>query len=81
MEKDDYVGRILTGRITSGVVRINDRVHGLRDTDAGVIKIEDGKVCEYILYYTILVVVNRFFTYASYAYATLIFVCKKKSVN
>ncbi|KAL4573199.1 hypothetical protein LXL04_019998 [Taraxacum kok-saghyz] len=44
MEKDDYVGRILTGRITSGVVRINDRVHGLRHTDSGVIKIEDGKV-------------------------------------
>ncbi|KAD4981712.1 hypothetical protein E3N88_18383 [Mikania micrantha] len=44
MEKDDYVGRILTGRITSGVVRINDRVHGLRDSDAGVVKIEDGKI-------------------------------------
>ncbi|KAI3752512.1 hypothetical protein L2E82_24546 [Cichorium intybus] len=31
MEKDDYVGRMLTGRITSGVVRINDRVQELRD--------------------------------------------------
>ncbi|KAK9076794.1 hypothetical protein SSX86_005128 [Deinandra increscens subsp. villosa] len=46
MEKDDYVGRILTGRITSGVVRINDRVHGLRDSDSGVVKVEDGKVCD-----------------------------------
>ncbi|KAI7745558.1 hypothetical protein M8C21_031562 [Ambrosia artemisiifolia] len=44
MYKDDYVGRILTGRITSGVVRINDRVHGLRDSDAGVVKIEEGKI-------------------------------------
>lgn len=50
MEKDDYVGRILTGRITSGVIRINDRVHGLRDTDSGVIKIEEGKVCDHIGY-------------------------------
>ncbi|KAI3708142.1 hypothetical protein L2E82_37231 [Cichorium intybus] len=43
MEKDDHVGRILTGRITPGVVRINDRVHGLRDSDSGVLKIEEEK--------------------------------------
>ncbi|KAI3670409.1 hypothetical protein L2E82_53875 [Cichorium intybus] len=43
MEKDDHVGRILTGRSTSGVVRINDRVHGLRDSDSGVLKIEEEK--------------------------------------
>lgn len=49
MYKDDYVGRILTGRITSGVVRINDKVHGLRDSDAGVVKIEEGKVCDHVV--------------------------------
>ncbi|KAL8139152.1 hypothetical protein V2J09_005155 [Rumex salicifolius] len=44
MERDSYLGRILTGRIASGVLRVGDRVHGLRSTDAGVQKIEDGKV-------------------------------------
>ncbi|KAL9241148.1 hypothetical protein vseg_015290 [Gypsophila vaccaria] len=44
MEKDSYLGRILTGRIHSGIVRVGDKVHGLRSTDAGVQKIEDGKV-------------------------------------
>ncbi|CAK9148425.1 unnamed protein product [Ilex paraguariensis] len=44
MERDFYLGRILTGRISSGVVRVGDRVHGLRTTDSGVAKIEEGKV-------------------------------------
>lgn len=45
MEKDNYFGRILTGRVHSGVVRVGDRVHGLRNKDSGAEKIEDGKVC------------------------------------
>lgn len=49
MEKDSYLGRILTGRISSGVIRVGDRVHGLRSTDSGVSKIEEGKVCGLIL--------------------------------
>jgi GTP-binding protein len=44
MERDFYLGRILTGRVRSGVVRVGDKVHGLRSTDDGVQKIEDGKV-------------------------------------
>lgn len=44
MEKDNYFGRILTGRVHSGVVRVGDRVHGLRNKDSGAEKIEDGKV-------------------------------------
>ncbi|KAK6919737.1 Translational (tr)-type GTP-binding domain, partial [Dillenia turbinata] len=44
MEKDFYLGRILTGRVSSGIVRVGDRVQGLRKTDSGVDKVEDGKV-------------------------------------
>ncbi|KAL2247186.1 uncharacterized protein LOC105176820 isoform X2 [Sesamum indicum] len=44
MERDNYVGRILTGRIHSGIVRVGDKVHGLHSTDSGVIKMEEGKV-------------------------------------
>ncbi|KAL9268466.1 Large ribosomal subunit assembly factor BipA-like protein [Drosera capensis] len=44
MERDFYLGRILTGRISSGVIRVGDRVHGLRSSDAEVQKIEEGKV-------------------------------------
>uniref|UniRef100_A0ACD5W384 Uncharacterized protein n=4 Tax=Avena sativa TaxID=4498 RepID=A0ACD5W384_AVESA len=44
MEKDFYLGRILTGRVTSGVIRVGDKVNGLRNSDEGVQKIEDGKV-------------------------------------
>ena len=44
MEKDFYLGRILTGRVFSGVVRVGDKVHGLRTSDAGVQKVEEGKV-------------------------------------
>eukprot|EP00268_Persea_americana_P034207 TRINITY_DN33853_c0_g1_i3.p1 TRINITY_DN33853_c0_g1~~TRINITY_DN33853_c0_g1_i3.p1 ORF type:complete len:411 (-),score=76.13 TRINITY_DN33853_c0_g1_i3:241-1473(-) len=44
MERDFYLGRILTGRISSGIIRTGDRVHGLRSTDNGVEKIEEGKV-------------------------------------
>ncbi|PRQ50040.1 putative protein-synthesizing GTPase [Rosa chinensis] len=44
MEKDFYLGRILTGRVSSGCVRVGDRVHGLRNKDSGVEKIEEGKV-------------------------------------
>ncbi|CAM8934918.1 unnamed protein product [Rhodiola kirilowii] len=44
MEKDSYLGRILTGRVSSGVVRVGDKIHGLRNADAGVEKVEEGKV-------------------------------------
>eukprot|EP01018_Ginkgo_biloba_P000080 Gb_16921 [translate_table: standard] len=44
MERDFYLGRILTGRISSGIVRIGDKVHGLRKTDSGSEKIEEGRV-------------------------------------
>ncbi|XP_058755948.1 uncharacterized protein LOC131629162 isoform X2 [Vicia villosa] len=44
MEKDLYLGRILTGRVYSGVVRVGDRVHGLRNKDSGAEKFEEGKV-------------------------------------
>ncbi|KAF2614150.1 hypothetical protein F2Q70_00008196 [Brassica cretica] len=44
MEKDFYLGRILTGRVSSGVVRVGDKVTGLRNTDSGSVKIEEGKV-------------------------------------
>jgi GTP-binding protein len=44
MEKDSYLGRILTGRISSGVIRVGDKVHGLRTTESGVVKIEEAKV-------------------------------------
>ncbi|KAK4420910.1 50S ribosomal subunit assembly factor BipA [Sesamum alatum] len=44
MERDNYVGRILTGRIYSGILRVGDKVHGLHSTDSGVIKMEEGKV-------------------------------------
>ncbi|KAL3502709.1 hypothetical protein ACH5RR_037158 [Cinchona calisaya] len=44
MERDSYLGRILTGRIFSGVVRIGDKIHGLRNADSGTVKIEEGKV-------------------------------------
>lgn len=45
MEKDFYLGRILTGRISSGTISVGDKVHGLRSTDSGTQKIEEGKVC------------------------------------
>lgn len=45
MEKDSYLGRILTGRIHSGIIRVGDKVHGLRSSESGIVKIEDGKVC------------------------------------
>ncbi|ONI16871.1 hypothetical protein PRUPE_3G126600 [Prunus persica] len=44
MERDFYLGRILTGRVSSGSIRVGDRVHGLRHKDSGVEKIEEGKV-------------------------------------
>lgn len=44
MEKDFYLGRILTGRISSGIIRVGDKVHGLRRSDSGVDKLEEGKV-------------------------------------
>uniref|UniRef100_A0A803QJN0 Tr-type G domain-containing protein n=1 Tax=Cannabis sativa TaxID=3483 RepID=A0A803QJN0_CANSA len=44
MEKDFYLGRILTGRVSSGIIRVGDRVHGLCNKDSGVQKIEEGKV-------------------------------------
>lgn len=45
MEKDPYLGRVLTGRVTCGVVRVGDKVQGLKKTDDGTVKIEEGKVC------------------------------------
>lgn len=45
MEKDFYLGRILTGRVCCGIVRVGDKIHGLRTTGSGVEKIEEGKVC------------------------------------
>eukprot|EP00252_Welwitschia_mirabilis_P014062 TRINITY_DN31088_c0_g1_i1.p1 TRINITY_DN31088_c0_g1~~TRINITY_DN31088_c0_g1_i1.p1 ORF type:complete len:670 (+),score=129.04 TRINITY_DN31088_c0_g1_i1:136-2145(+) len=44
MERDFYLGRILTGRVYSGIVRVGDRVHGLIKTDLGVNKIEEGRI-------------------------------------
>ncbi|KAK7854182.1 gtp-binding protein typa/bipa like protein [Quercus suber] len=44
MERDFYLGRILTGRVSSGIIRVVDRVHGLRNKDSGVVKIEEAKV-------------------------------------
>ncbi|XP_030462967.1 uncharacterized protein LOC115682774 [Syzygium oleosum] len=44
MERDFYLGRILTGRVSSGIVRAGDKVHGIRNTESGVQKIEEGKV-------------------------------------
>ncbi|XP_048327415.1 uncharacterized protein LOC107417183 isoform X2 [Ziziphus jujuba] len=44
MERDFYLGRILTGRISSGVIRAGDKVHGIRKKDSGMEKIEEGKV-------------------------------------
>ncbi|XP_020265139.1 uncharacterized protein LOC109840784 isoform X3 [Asparagus officinalis] len=44
MEKDFYLGRILTGRVSSGIVNVGDRIHGLRCTDNGVEKIEEGRI-------------------------------------
>ncbi|XP_047950380.1 50S ribosomal subunit assembly factor BipA-like isoform X1 [Salvia hispanica] len=44
MEKDNYVGRILTGRIYSGILQVGDRVHGIHATDSGTAKTEEGKV-------------------------------------
>ncbi|KAG7022844.1 typA, partial [Cucurbita argyrosperma subsp. argyrosperma] len=49
MERDFYLGRILTGRIACGIIRTGDRVHGLRVKDSGVEKIEEGKFYEVIL--------------------------------
>lgn len=51
MEKDFYLGRILTGRVSSGVVRVGDRVNGLRKTDSGSEKIEEAKVRLHIALY------------------------------
>nr|VDD14324.1 unnamed protein product [Brassica rapa] len=45
MEKDFYLGRILTGRVSSGVVRVGDKISGLRQTETGSSeKIEEAKV-------------------------------------
>ncbi|CAI0553580.1 unnamed protein product [Linum tenue] len=71
MEKDFYLGRILTGRVFSGVVRVGDRVHGLRCTDSGAEKIEEGKV-KYL-------VLNAYFTqYEHKSYTSMIIKLMKK---
>ncbi|PHU07310.1 hypothetical protein BC332_23799 [Capsicum chinense] len=46
MEKNPYLGCVLKGFITCGVVRVDDKVHGLKNTDDGTIKIEEEKVHE-----------------------------------
>ncbi|MQL98760.1 hypothetical protein Taro_031475, partial [Colocasia esculenta] len=44
MERDFYLGRILTGRISSGIINVGDKIHALRNMDNGPTKIEEGKV-------------------------------------
>ena len=44
MERDNYFGRILTGRIASGTVRVGDKVHGLRLNGSNGEVVEVGKV-------------------------------------
>ncbi|XP_039119771.1 50S ribosomal subunit assembly factor BipA [Dioscorea cayenensis subsp. rotundata] len=44
MERDFYLGRILTGRISSGIIHVGDKIHALRNTENGFEKIEEGKV-------------------------------------
>lgn len=44
MERDNYFGRILTGRIASGLVRVGDKVHGLRLNGSMGEVVEVGKV-------------------------------------
>lgn len=46
MEHDVYLGRIITGRIASGIVRVGDRIHGLRITDgtSASVPFDEGKV-------------------------------------
>ncbi|XP_078428306.1 elongation factor family protein [Wolffia australiana] len=44
MEKDFYLGRILTGRILSGTIHVGDKIHALRSTDNGIEKMEEGKI-------------------------------------
>lgn len=44
MERDPYLGRIVTGRIASGVVRVNDRIHGLRERNSQSEAFDVGKV-------------------------------------
>jgi GTP-binding protein len=44
MERDVYLGRILTGRIASGVVRVGDRVHGLRGIEGNSTPFDECKV-------------------------------------
>ncbi|CAM6121657.1 unnamed protein product [Calypogeia fissa] len=44
MERDPYLGRLVTGRIASGIVRVGDRVHGLKWKDDVSQVLEVGKV-------------------------------------
>ncbi len=44
MERDVYLGRILTGHIASGVVQVGDRVHGLRCTEGNSTPFDECKV-------------------------------------
>ncbi|CAN1184940.1 50S ribosomal subunit assembly factor BipA [Linum perenne] len=44
MEEDLNLGRILTGRISSGMIHVGDKVKGLHRIDSGVEMIEEGKV-------------------------------------
>ncbi|XVF14618.1 hypothetical protein REPUB_Repub09cG0076700 [Reevesia pubescens] len=44
MEKDFYLGRILTGRVSCGIIHVGDKIHGLRSKESGIEKIEEGKV-------------------------------------
>lgn len=51
MERDFYLGRILTGRISSGIINVGDKLHAIHSTDDGVQKIEEGKVYIFTFYY------------------------------
>lgn len=45
MDHDSYLGRLVTGRISSGVVRVGDRIHGLRSGEANTsVAFDEGKV-------------------------------------
>ena len=46
IERDPFLGRVVTGRISSGTVRVGERVHALRHTGVGGASevFEEGKV-------------------------------------
>lgn len=45
MDHDAFMGRLVTGRISSGVVRVGDRIHGLRNMEGNTsVAFDQGKV-------------------------------------